>query len=102
MNGITHHSKIPLRLATFVGFFIAFLSILVSFGYGIYKLIYWKSFSLGIAPVVIGLFFFAAVQLIFLGIIGEYIGAIHSRIFQKWLVIEKERLNFEDSKKIIE
>lgn len=95
MNGITHHSKMPLRFATFVGFFVAFLSILVAFGYGLYKLIYWESFSLGIAPVVIGLFFFAAVQLIFLGIIGEYIGAIYSRLFQRWLVIEKERINFD-------
>lgn len=96
MNGITHHSKMPLRLATFVGFFMAFISILVAFGYGVYKFIYWKSFSLGIAPLVIGLFFFSAIQLIFLGIVGEYLGAIYSRIFQRWLVIEKERINFDD------
>lgn len=96
MNGITHHSKMPLRLATFVGFFMAFISILVAFGYGVYKVIYWKSFSLGIAPMVIGLFFFSAIQLIFLGIVGEYLGAIYSRIFQRWLVIEKERINFDD------
>jgi len=97
MNGVTHHSKMPLRFATFVGFFMAFISILVAFGYGIYKIIYWKSFSVGIAPIVIGLFFFSAVQLIFLGIIGEYIGAIYGRLFQRWLVIEKERINFDDT-----
>lgn len=95
MNGITHHSKMPLRLATFVGFFMSFISIMVAFGYGIYKLVYWQSFTLGLAPLVIGLFFFASVQLIFLGIIGEYIGAIYSRIFQRWLVIERERINFD-------
>ncbi len=95
MNGITHHSKMPLRLATFVGSFMAFASILVAFGYAVYKLIYWNNFSLGIAPVVIGIFFFAGVQLLFLGIIGEYIGAIYTRLFQRWLVIEKERINFD-------
>jgi glycosyltransferase involved in cell wall biosynthesis len=95
MNGITHHSKMPLRLATFVGFLMALISITVAFGYGIYKLVYWQSFTLGMAPVVIGLFFFAGIQLLFLGIIGEYIGAIYSRSFQRWLVIEKERINFD-------
>lgn len=95
MNGITHHSKMPLRLATFVGFFMALISIMVAIGYTVYKLIYWQSFNVGIAPLVIGLFFFAGVQLVFLGIIGEYIGAIYSRIFQRWLVIEKERINFD-------
>lgn len=95
MNGITHHSKMPLRLATFVGFFMAAVGIMVAFGYTVYKLIYWKSFTVGIAPLVIGLFFFAGIQLVFLGIIGEYIGAIYSRLFQRWLVIEKERINFD-------
>jgi hypothetical protein len=47
------------------------------------------------APVICGLFFFGALQLVFLGVVGEYIGSIHSRIFQKWLVIEKERINFD-------
>ena len=96
MNGIVNQSKFPLRLATFIGFTVALFSILVAFGYFIYKLLYWQSFKVGTAPLVIGLFFFSAVQLIFLGIIGEYIGAIHSRIFQRWLVIEKERINFDD------
>jgi polyisoprenyl-phosphate glycosyltransferase len=94
MTGITSQSKLPLRLATFIGFSMAILSILVAFGYLIYKLIYWKQFSVGTAPLVIGLFFFSSVQLIFLGIIGEYIGAIYSRVNQKWLVIERERINF--------
>jgi len=62
--------------------------------YFVYKLVYWDSFSVGIAPVVIGLFLFFAVQLVFLGIIGEYIGAIYTQILKRPLVIEKERINF--------
>ena len=94
MTGITSQSKLPLRLATFLGFITAFGSILTALGYLIYKLIYWQQFSVGIAPLVIGLFLFSSVQLIFLGVIGEYISAIYSRVNQKWLVIEKERINF--------
>lgn len=95
MNGVTAQSKAPLRLATFTGLIIAMLSFLVGLGYLIYKLLYWREFSVGMAPVICGLFFFGALQLVFLGIVGEYIGSIHSRIFQRWLVIEKERINFD-------
>ena len=96
MLGITNHSKVPLRLATMLGFSLSIISLLVAFGYAIYKLIFWKSFSLGIAPVVVGLFFFASVQLFFLGILGEYIGSIHTQVLKRPLVIEKERINFDD------
>jgi len=95
MNGVTNQSKAPLRLATFTGLIIAILSFLVGLGYLVYKLLYWRDFSVGMAPVICGLFFFGALQLVFLGIVGEYVGSIHSRIFQKWLVIEKERINFD-------
>ena len=95
MLGITNYSKVPLRLVTFSGFFSAFLSILAGFGYLIYKLIYWQRFSAGIAPLVIGIFFFASIQLIFLGIIGEYVGAIHTLAQNRPLVFENERINFE-------
>jgi polyisoprenyl-phosphate glycosyltransferase len=99
MLGITNHSKVPLRLATMLGFSLSIVSLLVAFGYLVYKLIFWKSFSVGIAPVVIGLFFFASVQLFFLGLVGEYIGSIHTQVLKRPLVIEKERINFEDSNK---
>jgi glycosyltransferase involved in cell wall biosynthesis len=102
MLGITNHSKVPLRLATMVGFSLSIISLFVACGYLIYKLIFWKSFSVGIAPVVIGLFFFSSVQLFFLGLVGEYIGSIHTQVLKRPLVIEKERINFEDSKKIME
>lgn len=95
MLGITNHSKVPLRLATMTGFAVAILSLFIALGYFVYKLIFWDSFSVGIAPLVIGLFFFSSVQLFFIGIIGEYIGAIHTQVLKRPLVIEKERINFD-------
>lgn len=94
MLGITNHSKIPLRVATMTGFVMSFFSLLVGFGYLVYKLIYWDRFVAGAAPLVIGLFFFASVQLIFIGILGEYIGSIHTQVLKRPLVVEKERINF--------
>jgi glycosyltransferase involved in cell wall biosynthesis len=94
MLGITNHSKIPLRLVTFSGFVISFLSMMVGLGYFIYKVLFWDRFDLGIAPLVIGIFFFAAVQLFFIGIIGEYVGSIYTQVLKRPLVIEKERINF--------
>lgn len=97
MLGFVNYSRVPLRMASFTGFAIAILSLLVAFGYFIYKLLFWYEFNLGLAPMVIGLFFFSSVQLIFIGIIGEYIGAIHTQIQHRDrpLVIEKERINFD-------
>ena len=96
MLGFVNYSRIPLRMASFIGFTIAFLSLLVAFGYFVYKLFFWYKFDLGLAPLVIGLFFFSSVQLIFIGIIGEYIGSILTQIQHKDrpLVIEEERINF--------
>lgn len=95
MLGITNHSKVPLRLATMTGFAVAIISLIGALGYFIYKLIFWDSFSVGIAPLVIGLFFFSSVQLFFIGIIGEYIGSIQTQVLKRPLVIEKERVNFD-------
>jgi hypothetical protein len=94
MLGVTSYTKIPLRLATIVGFISALLSFIIGMFYLIYKLVFWSSFSLGIAPVAIGLFFFASIQLIFLGILGEYISTIYVHVLKHPLVYEKERLNF--------
>ena len=94
MLGFTSYSKVPLRLATFVGFGVATLSLLVALFYLIYKLCFWDSFQLGSAPLVIGLFFFSAVQLFFIGIVGEYVGSIFTQVKHRPLVIEKERINF--------
>jgi len=94
MLGITNFSKVPLRLATMLGFLTAALSLLVAVGYLIYKLLFWQNFAIGTAPMVIGLFLFASVQLFFIGILGEYIGAIHTQVLKRPLVVEKERINF--------
>lgn len=95
MLGIVSYSKIPLRLATFFGFLLSFFSILAALVYSTYKLLYWDRFSVGIAPLVIGLFFFTSIQLLFLGIVGEYIGAIYTQVQRRPLVIENERINFD-------
>ncbi len=95
MLGITEHSKVPLRLATMFGFVASILSFLTGMFYLLYKLFYWTSFSLGIAPVAIGLFFFTSVQLLFIGILGEYIGSIQTKVLRRPLIVEKERVNFE-------
>lgn len=95
MTGFVNHTKLPLRLAVFIGFFIAICSLLVAIAYLVYKLLYWNTFQLGLAPLVIGLFFFSAVQLIFIGIIGEYIGAIWTQVKNKPLAIEEETINFD-------
>lgn len=94
MLGITNYSKIPLRLATMSGFVMAVLSLMVGVAYLIYKLLFWQQFPAGTAPLVIGLFLFASVQLFFIGILGEYIGSIHTQVHKKPLVVEKERINF--------
>jgi glycosyltransferase involved in cell wall biosynthesis len=94
MLGFTSYTKIPLRLATIIGFIAALISFLIGTFYLVYKLIFWASFSLGIAPMAIGLFFFGSIQLIFLGIIGEYISMIYVHVLKRPLVYEKERLNF--------
>lgn len=94
MLGIVKHSKVPLRLMTFSGFVLSLISLLISLGYLFAKLLYWDTFHLGTAPLLIGIFFFASVQLFFMGILGEYIGAIYTRVDKKPVVVEKERINF--------
>lgn len=96
MLGITNHSKVPLRIATFCGFILSLVSLLIALAYLVAKLVFWDSFSLGTAPLVIGVFFLGAVQLLFVGILGEYIGAIHTQIHKRPLVTEKERVNLDD------
>ncbi len=97
MLGIVKHSRVPLRMIVFIGVICSLFSLLAAFVYFILKLIYWNSFTLGIAPLIIGLFFFSSLQLFFLGLIGEYVGAIYTRVDKKPLVVEKERINFDES-----
>lgn len=95
MLGFVNHSKVPLRLASFIGFIISVISFIIAAVYLTYKLLYWREFQLGLAPLIIGIFFFSSVQLFFIGILGEYIGAIYTQVQHRPMVIEKERVNFD-------
>ncbi len=95
MISITNYSKIVLRLATMIGFLFSFLSFIFGLIYFIYKIIYWHSFNVGIAPLILGVFFIGSIQLFFLGLIGEYIVNVNDRIMKRPLVIEEKRINFD-------
>jgi glycosyltransferase involved in cell wall biosynthesis len=95
MLGITKLSKVPLRIVTFSGFVGSLLSMLAAVVYLAYKLLSWSQFTLGIAPIAIGMFFLGSLQLLFMGIIGEYVGNIHTQVHNRPLVVERQRLNFE-------
>ena len=95
MLGITNHSKVPLRLATMAGFALSIVSLLVAVAYLVLKLVWWQTFNLGLAPLVIGVYFIGAVQLFFIGLLGEYIGSIHTQVHRRPLVVERERINFD-------
>jgi glycosyltransferase involved in cell wall biosynthesis len=96
MLGITSHSKVPMRLATMAGFALSAVSLLLSIAYFIGKIFFWERFEFGQAPVLIGLFFFSSVQLFFIGLLGEYIGSIHTYVMKRPLVVERERVNFDE------
>lgn len=94
MLSFTSYTKVGLRIATIIGFIIAALSMLVSFGYLIAKLVNWNTFSAGLAPIIIGVFFMGSLQLIFIGLVGEYILSINTRMMNRPLAIEERRINF--------
>jgi glycosyltransferase involved in cell wall biosynthesis len=95
MLGIVSHSKMPIRIAAFAGFALGIISLFVAIVFAVLKLLFWNSFPLGIAPLVIGLFFLFGIQLMFIGILGEYIGSIHAYLQRRPVVVEKERINFD-------
>lgn len=94
MLSITSYTKVGLRMATFMGFGVAFVSIIIALVYLVLKVLYWDQFVAGTAPIVVGMFFLGAVIMIFLGLIGEYLISINHRLMNRPLVIEKERINF--------
>lgn len=94
LNSLTHTSKIPLKLAIYLGFTCGVLSFLTGCFYLFAKILFWESFSFGLAPILIGLFFIMSVQIFFLGLIGEYLLAVLDRVSFRHYVIEKERINF--------
>jgi len=95
IQGIMNHSKIPLRLATMLGLASAGLSLVAAVAYLVMKLVFWYDLPIGIAPIIIGMFFVASVQLLFLGVLGEYVGSIYTQVRNRPLVVERERINFE-------
>lgn len=94
MIGITSYSKVVMRMATFLGFLVAGLSFVAGIVYFILKLMYWDRFSAGVAPMLIGVFFLGSLQLFFIGFLGEYVLSINTRVLDRPLVVEEERLNF--------
>jgi len=96
MLGIINHSKVPLRLATFAGFGGSLLAFLIALGYLLLKIAFWSTFSFGLAPLIIGVFFIASLQLVFLGVMGEYVGAIYTQVQKRPYAVELERINFEN------
>lgn len=94
MLSFTSYTKIGLRLATIFGFIFSALNMLVALGYFIAKLIWWEEFSMGTAPMLIGIFFTGSIQLFFLGLLGEYILNINTRSMHRPLVVEERRINF--------
>lgn len=96
MLSITSYTKIGLRLCSFIGIIIGGISFIIGLFYLIMKLTHWHQFTVGMAPMLIGVFFLGAVQLFFIGLIGEYIMSINVRVMNRPLVIEEERINFED------
>ena len=95
MLSFTSYTKVGLRLATFLGIGIGIVSFVIAMIYLVMKLLYWDSFNAGMAPVLIGIFFIGAVQLFFMGFLGEYILSINQRVMKRPLVIEEERINFD-------
>ena len=99
MLSFTSYTKVGLRLATFFGFFISGVSLIVAVVYFVYKLLHWNTFKAGMAPLIIGMFFFNAVTLFFIGLLGEYVLSMNKRLMHRPLVIEEKRLNFDEEEK---
>lgn len=102
MLSITSYTKVGLRLATFIGGFSAFASMVVALVYLVMKLIWWDRFPAGMAPMLIGMLFLGSVQIFFIGMVGEYVLSINQRVMRRPLVVEEERLNFEEPEEIAE
>lgn len=96
MLSITAYTKVGLRLATFAGGILSGISMLIAVIYLILKLVYWDRFPAGMAPILIGMLFLGSIQIFFIGLIGEYILTINQRVMKRPLVVEEERINFDE------
>ncbi len=95
MLSFTSYTKVGMHIVTIVGMFLSALSMLAAFAYLVLKLIYWDRFPAGIIPMMLGLFILNAVELLFIGFVGEYVMSINTRVMNRPLVIEEERINFQ-------
>ena len=96
MLSVTAYTKVGLRLATFAGVILSGISMIIAVIYLILKLVYWDRFPAGMAPILIGMLFLGSIQIFFIGLIGEYILTINQRVMKRPLVVEEERLNFDE------
>ncbi len=94
MLGVVSHSLVPIRIASFLGFIFGALSLLAALMFFILKILFWSSFPMGVAPLIIGMFFMFGMILLFIGVLGEYIGVIHGHVRKRPIVVERERINF--------
>lgn len=94
MLGIVSHSLVPLRIATIVGFILGVLSFGVAIFYGVMKFLYWDTFPIGMAPLVVGVFFLFSLLFLFIGLLGEYVGSIQTYVKNRPIVVESKRINF--------
>jgi glycosyltransferase involved in cell wall biosynthesis len=101
MTAITSYSKVPIRIATLAGLCLSGLSLLIAVFYFILKLIWWQHVPFGMAPLIIGLFFFSSVQILFVGLIGEYVAAVLSKVSPKPLVAVREFINFDNGENVV-
>ena len=92
--GMVSHSKLPIRLAAFAGFFLGIISILAAMAFFILKLLFWEQIPLGVAPLVISYLFLTGVLFVAIGIVGEYVGTILIYVQGRPIVVERERINF--------
>lgn len=97
MLSFTSYTKVGLRIATILGFFVGIISILIAFVYLILKLVYWDRFAAGMTPVLLAVLILGSLQLFFIGFLGEYVLSINKRVMKRPLVIEEERLNFDST-----
>ncbi len=96
MLSFTSYTKVGLRLATLMGFVVGFISFVVAIVYLILKLLHWDNFQAGYAPMIIGIFLLGSIQLFFIGVLGEYVLNINTRIIHRPIVIEEKRINFDE------
>lgn len=96
MLSFTSYTKIGLRVATFLGIVCGMISFIIGVVYLVMKLVWWDKFAAGIAPLTIGMFFLGSVQLFFMGFLGEYIMSINKRVMNRPLVVEEERIGFDE------